>query len=141
MNQVQNPGGLQIDPCTGRMSPTGKTPQEQDLARRGGESPFREIVQKELNCGQGLRFSAHAQDRLTSRDIQLTPDAMGKLTDAVDRVASKGAQNALMLMPGASHGNDVAFVVSVTNRTVITAVDGKHIRENIFTNIDSAVVV
>ena len=46
-----------------------------------------------------------------------------------------------MLMPGDSRGEDLAFVVSVTNRTVITAMDGEHITENLFTNIDSAMVV
>ena len=37
--------------------------------------------------------------------------------------------------------NDLAFVVSVTNRTVITAMDGSSIKDNVFTNIDSAVIV
>jgi flagellar operon protein len=37
--------------------------------------------------------------------------------------------------------DDVALVVSIKNRTVITAVDKASLKENVFTNIDSAVVV
>ena len=54
---------------------------------------------------------------------------------------AKGARDALLLMPGASRGEDLALVVSITHRTVVTAVDGENIHENVFTNIDSAVVV
>ena len=55
--------------------------------------------------------------------------------DAVDKMAQKGARESLIYM------NDMAFVVSVANRTVITAMDGKSARENIFTNIDSAAIL
>jgi len=91
--------------------------------------------------GGTLKFSAHAQQRLASRQIDLGRDAMQRLDQAVARAAEKGAKDALMLMPGESRGEDLAFVVSVTNRTVITAMDGDHITENLFTNIDSAMVV
>ena len=66
---------------------------------------------------------------------------MQRLDQAVTRAAEKGAKDALMFMPGKTQDEDLAFVVSVTNRTVITAMDGKHVTENVFTNIDSAMVV
>ncbi len=141
MNRIDNPGGLPLDPRIGRGDPVAKTPQKQHPVRKTGGAPFREIFQKEIRQGQGLRFSAHARDRLTSRDIQLTPEAMDRLTEAVDRAAAKGARDALVLMPGASRTEDLALVVSVTNRTVVTAMDGEHIKESVFTNIDSALVV
>lgn len=139
MNRVQNLGGLPIDPRIGRTPPAEKTEQKQDV--RTEKSAFEQIFQQELKQGQGLRFSAHAQDRLTSRGIQLSPEAVNRLTEAVDRAAAKGSRDALLLMPGASRREDLALVVSVTNRTVVTAVDGETLQESIFTNIDSAVIV
>ena len=65
---------------------------------------------------------------------------MGRLSEAVDRAEAKGAREALVLMPGAERTDDLALVVSVKNRTVITAMDGNSIQDNVFTNIDSAVV-
>ncbi len=82
-----------------------------------------------------LKISAHAQARLKSRGIELNEARMAKLTEAVDRAASKGAKESLVLM------EDLAVIVSVKNRTVITAVDGASLKENVFTNIDSAVIV
>jgi flagellar operon protein len=81
-----------------------------------------------------LRFSAHASNRLKSRNIDLTPEIMGKLEKAVTGAANKGARDSLILM------KDLAFIVNVPNRTVITAMDGDSIKENVFTNIDSAVI-
>lgn len=82
-----------------------------------------------------LRFSAHAQARMKLRNISLSPEEINKLAQVVDKVAAKGAKESLVLM------NDLALVVSVKNRTVITAVDGANLKENVFTNIDSAVIV
>lgn len=84
----------------------------------------------------GVKFSQHASQRLQTRNINLSPDQMNQLKSAVDKAAQKGARESLILM-----NNDLALVVSVTNRTVITAMDGASIRDNVFTNIDSAVIV
>lgn len=75
------------------------------------------------------------------RNISLSAEDMQKLRDAVDRAEAKGAREALVLMPGSSRDRDLALVVSVKNRTVITAMEGESMNENVFTNIDSAVVV
>lgn len=82
----------------------------------------------------GLKFSAHAEERLKRRNIALEPAELERLKGAVDRAAAKGCCDSLVLV------DDKAFVVSVKNRTVITAVDGQSVREGVFTNIDSAVV-
>ena len=84
----------------------------------------------------GVKFSQHATQRLQTRNINLSNDQMNQLKSAVDKAAQKGARESLILM-----NNDLALVVSVTNRTVITAMDGASIRDNVFTNIDSAVIV
>lgn len=82
-----------------------------------------------------LKISAHAQARLNSRNIELDAQDWEKIQQAVDKVAAKGAREALVLTDKA------ALVVSVRNRTVITAVDPASLKENVFTNIDAAVVV
>jgi len=82
-----------------------------------------------------LKFSGHAQQRLASRNINLSNEDLQKIGDAVTRAAAKGARESLVLTDKA------ALVVSVPNRTVITAVDKSQLKENIFTNIDSAVIV
>jgi flagellar operon protein len=89
---------------------------------------------------QGITFSGHAQTRLASRQITLTEDDLSRLSGALDKAAAKGARSSLILMDSNQTGR-VGLVVSVPNRTVITAVDTQCLKENIFTNIDSAMLV
>jgi len=83
----------------------------------------------------GIKFSGHAQTRLASRQITLTEHDVARLGHAMTKAATKGAKDSLMLM------DKTAFVVSVANRTVITAVASDALKENIFTNIDSAMIL
>ena len=81
-----------------------------------------------------LKMSAHAQTRLASRNIPWGANETARLHAAVARAESKGARESLVLLDG------TALVVSVKNRTVITAVDAASLKDNVFTNIDSAVI-
>jgi flagellar operon protein len=81
-----------------------------------------------------LRFSKHALQRVQRRGIALDPTTLGRLQEGVGRAAGKGSRDSLVLVDG------TAFVVSVPNRTVITAVGSEHMREHVFTNLDSAVI-
>jgi flagellar operon protein len=94
---------------------------------------FEQVLNQALN---GVKFSQHATQRLQTRNINLTSTQMNQLNNAVDKAAQKGARESLILMD-----RDLALVVSVKNRTVITAMDGASIKDNVFTNIDSAVIV
>jgi flagellar operon protein len=82
-----------------------------------------------------LKVSSHAQTRLQSRNIELDAAAWARVMKGVDSAAAKGAKESLVLI------DDAALVVSIKNRTVITAVDKGSLKDNVFTNIDSAVVV
>ena len=82
-----------------------------------------------------VNFSRHAVRRLEEREIVLSPQELERLDGMVDRMAAKGARQALILM------NDTAFVLAVPKRTVITVLDGEHAKDNIFTNIDSAAIL
>jgi flagellar operon protein len=81
-----------------------------------------------------LRWSAHAVQRLSQRQIAVTPEVQARLEGAVDKLAAKGGRESLVMV------DRMAFVVSVSNRTVITAVDQAGMRDQVFTNIDSAVL-
>lgn len=93
---------------------------------------FEDILKGEL---ERLRFSNHALKRLEEREIELSDDDLKLLSDAVSRAEQKNAREVLVLL------RDIAFVVSVKNRTVITVVDGENMREHVFTNIDGAVII
>lgn len=98
-------------------------------ARTAQDTAFAGILQDRL------KVSGHAQTRLQSRNIELGQAEWDRVMSGVDRAAAKGAKESLVMI------DDVALVVSVKNRTVITAVDKAQLKENVFTNIDSAVIV
>jgi flagellar operon protein len=102
-----------------------------------GAPQFRDVLRSTaaIPSGIALKFSAHAMQRLESRNIKLTPDDVARMNAMADKAAAKGAKQSLFLM------NDVAMVVSIKNRTVITAVDHDSMKENVFTNIDSAAII
>lgn len=82
-----------------------------------------------------LTFSKHAVERMQTRGIGMTPDRMQKLEGALSKAAAKGSKNTLVLM------DDSAFIMSVKNKTVVTAMDRMNMKENLFTNIDSTIMV
>jgi flagellar operon protein len=97
----------------------------------GGKS-FSDLLK--LKTKEELKFSAHAASRLKSRGIEVTPETMGKLEKAVEGAEGKGARDTLVMV------KDLAFIVNIPNRTIITAMDGESVKDNIFTNIDSTVI-
>jgi flagellar operon protein len=99
-------------------------------ARTEGPS-FAEVLAKRAG---GVQFSNHALQRLERRGITVDQPTLERLDTAVDRAAAKGARESVVLV------DQTAFVVSVKNRTVITAVGRDHMRDHVFTNIDSAVI-
>lgn len=105
--------------------------KERTPAGGAKESTFDAVLQEEL---RGLTFSRHAQERLEARKIMLNDTDLATLQSAVDRAEEKGAKDSLVLL------RDMAFIVSVRNRTVVTAMGNEHLKENVFTNIDSAVI-
>jgi len=103
--------------------------------RAGGGATFGTALQEALHRPGEVTFSGHAQERLRQSGILLGRQDVAAIGEAVAKADSAGARESLVLM------NDVAFVVSVPNRTVITVVDRARMRDNVFTNIDSAVIM
>ncbi len=83
---------------------------------------------------EGVSFSAHATERLARRGICLSETDRERLSDAVTAAAGKGGRNALVLL------GQTALIVSVPNRTVVTAMGAGAANERVITNIDSAVI-
>ena len=128
------PNDFALPVAAGAIGPVGPAASPRPPITIGPQAgpSFAQVLE---NKGQEVKLSAHAQARLKSRNIAFDPARQAKLTAAVDKAAAKGSRESLVLM------DDVAFVVSVRNRTVITAVDGQSMKDNVFTNIDSAVIV
>lgn len=97
----------------------------------GSQVNFADVLQEKTE----IKFSQHALQRLQQRGLQLDQEAIKKLDQAIEKMAKKGAKESLIYL------DDIAFVVSIKNKTVITAMDGCSAKENIFTNIDSALLL
>jgi flagellar operon protein len=115
------------------IQPVGKLsqPTSSQSVKQVGDSSFSKI----LDQAHGVKFSQHALERLKSRNISFSNDQLQQLAGAVNSVAQKGSKESLVMM------GDAALVVSVKNRTVVTAMDRNQMKGNVFTNIDSAVVI
>lgn len=94
---------------------------------------FAGVLENKLS-GSRVRFSGHALERLKERGIELGEKELEKLEGAVSSVAAKGGNESLIMV------GEAALVVSVKNRTVITAFDRNNLDGNIFTRIDSAAI-
>lgn len=94
------------------------------------ERPFAQVLEDNL-----LKLSNHAAKRLEQRGIELKSEQMQQIGTALDKAAAKGAKESLILM------QDMAFIVNVKNRTVVTAMDSESMKDNVFTQIDSAVII
>lgn len=125
------------------------TPNPRDKASEGAGPAFRDTFER-LNSPQnqgaisggaaakateGVKFSNHAVERMQSRGIMFNPQDMQRLNEAVSKAAAKGSKDTLVLM------NESALIVSVKNNTVVTVMDKNALKENVFTNIDSTIVM
>jgi len=115
--------------------------QKTDAPQTSGEGPsFLDILKNKTDVAQGpsenkLKFSNHATERMTSRGIGLTSDDFDRMGKAVDKAEKKGSKEMLVLM------GESAFIVNVKNKMVVTAMDRNLMKENLFTNIDSTIVL
>lgn len=107
--------------------------RKQQATPANGVGSFDQLLRNKIDQG-GVKFSKHAVDRMNSRGIQFSPNQMQRLEDAVSQVEAKGGKESLVMI------DDTALVVSVKNDTVVTVVDKQQLKNNVFTNIDSAVI-
>ena len=94
-----------------------------------------QLTMKEEQTGTELKFSKHADARLAQRNITLSDEQMKRLEDGTRMAGEKGIKESLVLM------DSLAFIVNTRNNTVITAMEQSSNDENIYTNIDGAVII
>ena len=83
----------------------------------------------------GIRFTKHADARLMQRNIRLTDEQMTRLEEGTRKASDKGIKESLVLV------DDLAFIVNTDKKMVITAIDQNSSEDNIYTNIDGAVII
>ncbi|MGF9695566.1 TIGR02530 family flagellar biosynthesis protein [Paenibacillus sp. MABNR03] len=115
---------------TGPVTPNLLNRVKQSETTLTPERPFAQVLEDNL-----LKLSNHAAKRLEQRGIELKSEQMRQIGTALDKAAAKGAKESLILM------QDMAFIVNVKNRTVVTAMDSESMKDNVFTQIDSAVII
>lgn len=106
-----------------------------DIKPQGSKS-FSDIyqsLQKTSTPGE-IKFSKHATNRLNDRNIELSTNQMDRLSSGMKKAGEKGINESLVLV------DELAFIVNIKNSTVITAIDKGSSEENVFTNIDGAVI-
>lgn len=116
----------------GKGIPTTKPAENNNISK--GTS-FDALYREELSKQSEVKFSKHAMERLQMRNINLSKEDMNKIGDAVNKAAEKGVKETLIIM-----GNS-AFIANVKSKTIITAATGENLKDNVFTNIDGAVII
>ena len=137
----------QVSPNVSGLRPLPSVQENTRAARTegGADAGFRDQLaalknaatsaQLEKTVGSRLKFSNHAVDRMQARGISFSPEQMAKIESAVSKAAGKGAKDTLLLT------DTSALIVSVKDNTVVTVMDKGALKENVFTNIDSAVMI
>lgn len=129
--KLQNSGFLSIeqlqDQYLNQNRTTVKTTTAEGLT-------FQEILEKQ-HAGGEVKFSKHAAGRLSDRNIELTQGQMRRLNEGAAKAGQKGIRESLVIVDG------LAFIVNIPNNTVVTAMNSFDATENVFTNIDGAVIM
>lgn len=94
---------------------------------------FQQVLENKIEENSQIQFSKHASLRLSARNIQLSVDQIKRVESGMQKAREKGIRDSLVMV------DDVALVVNVNSKTVITAINSD--KENVFTNIDGAVIV
>jgi len=143
MSDLLSKSSVLNSPNVGRTNDKGLlTPNSKvDQARTDG---FSKALEEKLKSGLsdasvaksgGIKFSNHAVERMQNRGIRFTEDQLERISNAVTKAAQKGAKETLVLT------DESALIVSVKNNTVVTVMDKSMLKENVFTNIDSTVMI
>ena len=114
--------------------------QPPEQIRPGGSAAARTVPGEDFRQAMSqaenrLDFSRHARERAEQRGIEVTPGLMDRLAESVERAEAKGASNILAL------DRSLAFIINVPHHRVITTISQEELKDNIFTNIDGAVIL
>jgi flagellar operon protein len=96
---------------------------------------FQEILSRQTAGTDEVKFSKHAANRLADRNITLSEKQIERLNEGTVKASAKGIKESLVIV------DQMAFIVNIPNNTVVTALNGREASENVFTNIDGAVII
>lgn len=96
---------------------------------------FLQALNNAIDNEDRVKFSKHASERLENRNITLTDNQLERLYEGTRIASNKGIKESLVLL------DNLAFIVNTKNNTVITAMNSNNSEENVYTNIDGAVVI
>lgn len=121
----------------GKLYPVGEFPtyETKDKKQANTSNSFENILNREIEKNSSFTFSNHAVDRLKDRNIFLNEADMKKINEGINKASEKGSKESLILY------KDVILLASIKNRTIITAMDKESSKDNVFTNIDSVVLI
>ncbi|MCR4716836.1 MAG: flagellar protein [Lachnospiraceae bacterium] len=128
-----------MNPIVNEFAPLSSTLDDLRSKRDGSNSnsdvnvSFKMIYQNTLDDATSVSFSKHANERISSRQLDLSEDQMKRLNDGVIKAREKNIKDSLIIV------DDMSFVVNIPNNKVITALNSQDDR-NVFTNIDGAVI-
>ncbi len=138
INNSQFLSNLQIQEALFNSKSVNEAKNVNSIPSKGAS--FDDVLKRKLEESRGtssnteVRFSKHAMNRLDLRNISLTDGQMERLNEGARKAGEKGIKESLVLV------DELAFIVNVENKTVVTAMDKQNSEENIFTNIDGAVI-
>jgi flagellar operon protein len=121
------------DPIRLNSTSNANSNQSTQSAQNAAKSEGASFADYLSDADKKVKFSNHAQKRLEVRSIELDKGSMDRLSTAVDKAQAHGAKESLILM------DDLAFIVNVPDRTVVTTVDMNRRKEGVFTQIDTVV--
>lgn len=126
---------IQNSPYLSALQQTGLKPQKNQASTPKGTS-FRSVLEGVVQEAEAspVKFSKHAMNRLSQRGITLSDEQILRLAEGMDKASGKGIKEPLVLI------DNLAFIVSTDKKTVITAMGQGQTEENVFTNIDGAVI-
>ena len=133
MNIIKT-GFPSIEQVTDQYLKNGSAPQEVKTSDGKSFADIYKSAQKIEIPRNGVKFSKHAANRLSDRNIELSEGQINRLNSGTKQASQKGINESLVLV------DDMAFIVNVKNNTVITAMDKNSSDDNVFTNIDGAVI-
>ncbi|MCM1086784.1 MAG: flagellar protein [Muribaculaceae bacterium] len=133
--KIQNNGFLSLEQLQDRYLNQNKRVQKNTSP--GDGLNFQDILSQKTKAPQAeeVKFSKHAANRLVDRNIELTSEQVERLNLGAAKAGAKGINESLVIV------DSLAFIVNVPNHTVITAMDQTEADENVFTNIDGAVII
>lgn len=103
--------------------------------KENSNDSFKDLLNNKIDKNKSFIISNHAAERLKERNINFNENDMKNINEGINKAEQKGSKETLILY------KDTALITSIKNRTIITAMAKENSKNNVFTNIDSVVIL